>query len=646
MKAPVVLVVEDEALIADDIQRTLVGLGYDVPLTVATGREAIDAATRLQPALVLMDINLYGPMDGIEAATQIRAEYSIPVVYLTSHSDDATLARAMATAPSGYLLKPFEDRELRTAIEVALHKHALESRLAERERWFSTTLQSIGDAVIATDRNETITFMNGVAETLTNWRDGAALGKRLDEVLRLVGPTGAPVESPVRLALQKSFAVALPDDTALLVRGGGQVEVDDSAAPIVDGSGTVLGGVVVFRDVTEKKVLEKRLAQSERLSSLAGMAAGMAHEINNPLATVVANVGYACDGLSALNEQMRALRVAAEQQCVLDGAVGAVADLKAALVDAAEGAERVRRIVDDLRKFARVDALPRTMLELSDVIDSAAQSAARALSPGVQLTKQYGTTPYIDANEGQLAQVFSHLLVNAAQALDDVSSVVRSIRIFTYTDAAGRAVAEVRDNGSGIPSHVLPHVFDPFFTTKPIGGGMGLGLSIAHYVVGAVGGELSVDSKPGHGTVVRVALPGARLKTEEAPTAPGDVASARRGRILVVDDEVAVARSLERILRKDHDVTVVNDGKEALAKIAAETYDVIFCDLMMPEISGMDVYASVATANPDQAARMVFMSGGTVTPRSEEFLESTTNVHISKPFLAAAVRTIANDYVR
>jgi len=164
MSLATILVVEDEAIIADDIRRTLIRFGYDVPLVASTGRAALEAAASFKPQLVLMDIKLKGAMDGIEAASAIQREHDVPIVYLTSHSDDATLARAMQTAPSGYVLKPFDERELRTAIEVALNKHRLEAQLAERERWFSTTLRSIGDAVIATDRQEKITFINAVAD--------------------------------------------------------------------------------------------------------------------------------------------------------------------------------------------------------------------------------------------------------------------------------------------------------------------------------------------------------------------------------------------------------------------------------------------------------------------------------------------------
>jgi len=409
-----ILVVEDEALIADDLQTTLQRLGYDVPAPLATGREAIDAAAGLKPQLVLMDIKLQGTMDGIDAADVIHNEYGIPIVFLTSHSDEATLARAMAISPSGYLIKPFNDRELRTAVEVARHRHQLESQLAERERWFSTTLRSIGDAVIATDPGERITFMNAAAEAITGWRSVDAQGHPLTEVFRLVGPEGEPVQSPVGQALTQGFAVQLAADTSLLYRVGAKVAVDDSSAPIVDEKGNVLGGVVVFRDVTERNKLERRLAQSERLASLGTMAAGMGHEINNPLTAVMANLVFAADAIRKASNELSALQAPASAS-----ALNLLNDASGVLDEASDAAERVKRIVRRLSEFARVEKTPKALVDLPDALGAATRMAAHEIRHRARLVINYGTTPHVHASEGELVQLFTNLLVNAAQAIPD-----------------------------------------------------------------------------------------------------------------------------------------------------------------------------------------------------------------------------------
>jgi PAS domain S-box-containing protein len=641
-----ILVVEDEALIADDIQRTLIRLGYDVPVTVGTGEAAIASAGTMRPGLVLMDIRLRGKMDGIEAATEIRSRWGTPIVYLTSHSDEATLTRAVETLPYGYLLKPFNDRELRTAIEVALSKYELESRLAARERWFSTTLRSIGDAVIATDHEEVITFMNIVAEKLTGW--GAdAVGKPVSEVFRVVDNTGAAIASPAGSALGNSFAVELPPSSSLLPKTGQQIPIDDSAAPIIDEQGAVLGAVIVFRDITKRRRLEERLAQTERLVSLGSMAAGMAHEINNPLAYVMANVEISRGGLQSAADNLRALEGAPADPRAVAHLLGELVELQSALKDAAEGAERVRGIVHDLKTFARVEDSKLDLVDLPEALEVAVRMTEHTISHHARIRRSFGTTPFVEANGGQLGQVFINLLLNAAQAIGEGNAERNEIFLSTFTDAGGQAVVEVRDTGPGIRPEVLPNIFDPFFTTKPIGSGMGLGLAICHNIIVTLGGQLTAESPAGGGALFRVILPAARSTLASKPKASPMPSAGTRGKVLIVDDEPGVAMAMARMLRKAHDVTVVAEGLEALRRIAdGEVYDVIFCDLMMPNHTGMDVYEALAVANPEQARRMVFMTGGTFTERSRTFLDSSPNVHITKPFGVEAVLAIVHDHVK
>ncbi|MFI4982987.1 MAG: response regulator, partial [Nevskiales bacterium] len=193
-----IMVVEDEIIVARDLARILAQLDYEVPALVTSGEEALERAAALRPDLVLMDIHLAGQMDGIAAAQAIRQQHEVPVVFLTAHSDEATFKRAEITEPYGYVLKPFEERELAIAVSVALYRHRVESRLAQMERWLSTTLHSIGDAVIATDLAGTLTFMNAHAEQLTGWSLSEARGMPLDEVLRLVREADhAPVQNLV-----------------------------------------------------------------------------------------------------------------------------------------------------------------------------------------------------------------------------------------------------------------------------------------------------------------------------------------------------------------------------------------------------------------------------------------------------------------
>ncbi|HEX2694811.1 MAG TPA: diguanylate cyclase [Acidobacteriota bacterium] len=255
-----ILVVEDERLVAKHIENMVRGLGYEVAGVAATGEDAVRIALGILPDLVLMDIMLRGDMDGIAASEQIWDKAAIPIVYLTAYADEATLERAKVTDPFGYLLKPFEERELFTAIEMALYKHKTDRELKERERWLSTILTSIGDGVISTDRDGRVTFMNSVAEAMIGRMKEDCLGRGLGEVLLLVGEkTGRRVPVSVRKTSRKRDR--LPDGQGLLLlRGEDKLPVEVGAALIRDEKDQVDGMVLVFRDVTQRKLQQERLA--------------------------------------------------------------------------------------------------------------------------------------------------------------------------------------------------------------------------------------------------------------------------------------------------------------------------------------------------------------------------------------------------
>ncbi len=263
------LIVEDEGIVAFNIQRRLEGLGYSVVANVSSGEEAIQAAGEICPDLVLMDIKLEGNVDGIEAAAQIRRRFQIPVVYLTAYTNEETLNRAKLTEPYGYILKPFEARDLATTIEVALYKHQMEQELREREQWLATTLKSIGDAVITTDAQGLVTFMNPVAEALTRWSLEEVIGNDLTCVFRTINERSrAAVENPVTLALRNGTIVGLENHTLLITKDGTEIPINDSAAPIKNDVGKILGAVLVFHDNIEQQQSQALLQrENERLKS-------------------------------------------------------------------------------------------------------------------------------------------------------------------------------------------------------------------------------------------------------------------------------------------------------------------------------------------------------------------------------------------
>lgn len=262
-----IIVVEDESIVAEDIKRSLQNMGYIVPAIVSTGEDAIKKAGELMPDMILMDIVLRGEMNGIEAAGRIRSDLKIPVIYLTAYTDENILQQAKLTEPFGYIIKPFEDKELHSVIEMALYKNRMEIKLRESQEWLSTVLHSIGDAVIATDKAGNVIFMNPIAEKLTGWDQSEAKGRDLENVFNIINEaTEEPAVNPVQKVISEGRILKIENHTILVSRDNTRIAIDDSAAPIRNAKGEITGVVLVFHDVTERRRMESEL--NEKLQEL------------------------------------------------------------------------------------------------------------------------------------------------------------------------------------------------------------------------------------------------------------------------------------------------------------------------------------------------------------------------------------------
>lgn len=399
------------------------------------------------------------------------------------------------------------------------------------------------------------------------------------------------------------------------------------------------------RDVTEGKLAEERLREAQalqdklqrqlvfadRMASVGTLAAGVAHEINNPLGAVAANIALIIEELG-------------------DGSCSeSTSELREMAGEVEEGVERIRKIVRGLKTFSRAEQERRAVMDVRPVLELAINMTFNEIRHRARLVKDYGPTPMIEADDARVAQVMINLLVNAAQALPEGDSASNEIRIVTSTDAAGRAVIEVRDTGAGIPRAVVNRIFDPFFTTKPIGTGTGLGLSICHTIVTGMGGEITVESEEGRGTTFRVAIPGVAkvtLAAADAPVRPQQQEAMACAAVLVVDDEPSIGVVVRRVLR-NHQVQVASSARKALELLeSGERFDVILSDLMMPEMSGMDFYDELTRRFPEAAGRVIFLSGGAFTPRAHAFLDRVTNPRLEKPFDTRLLRELVQQLVR
>jgi two-component system, NtrC family, sensor kinase len=415
------------------------------------------------------------------------------------------------------------------------------------------------------------------------------------------------------------------------------------------------------RDETEVRRLQAMLRQSDRLTSMGTLAAGVAHEINNPLTYVLCNIESLTEDIpnlsKALDRSLTALRAkmgdkAFARKVGADAAMLAPSTLDGMVERAREtrdGIERIKAISRSIGTFSRVESTERYRVDLNYAIECATTMALTVIKFRAKLIMNFTKLPAIWASEGKLSQVFLNILINAAHAIDEGDVLNNRIEISTW--ALGDDVfAAVKDSGSGISEANLSRVFEPFFTTKSADGGSGLGLPICRNIVNEFGGDIHVESELGKGTCFSVRLP-VRPGMSQAPP-PLHVAAAptvapSRGRILIADDEPRLLSMLVKLLGAEHDVVTACSGEAARDILSHDqAFDVILCDLMMPGLSGMDLHAWVAALNAHLAERFVFVTGGAFTPKASKYLAHVGNRRFDKPYDNAKLEALVSELVQ
>lgn len=483
-----ILVVEDESLVAKDIQNRLKKFGYAVPAIASTGEEAIKKAAEGYLDLVLMDICLKGKMDGIEAAQEIHNNFNIPIIYLTANADDSTLERAKVTNPFGYILKPFKEKELKTTIEITLTKHQMERKLQQSEQWLSTVLKSIGDAVITSDRTGKVTFMNPIAETLTGWQQKDAFGINITEVFNIThAETRTKIESPIIQALEKGVIVGIPEQTILIAKNGGEIPIDDSAAPIKDEQENITGAVLVFRDITQfkqaaearqKQIEQERLvAQLEKINELKDdFLSTVSHELRTP----IANMKMAIQMLKIAPNSERSQRY-----------------LEILQLECARESELINDLLDLQRLEAASDPMSKgeainiqeclsKIIEPFEIRSQQRQQTVKLNLPSV--------SPLI-SERASVERILAELLNNACKYSPAGGEIV-----LTVSQAASSTILTI-SNQAEIPTDELPRIFEKFYRV-PKGdrwqqGGTGLGLALVQKLIEHLQGNISVESSEG-----------------------------------------------------------------------------------------------------------------------------------------------------
>jgi PAS domain S-box-containing protein len=461
------------------------------------------------------------------------------------------------------------------------------------------------------------------------------LGTRDD----LIGTPVVDLYDDENLEVVEARVLAPPDSTSLpsfglrwRAKGGAFRTTEATAARIeMDGAPAV---IVLARDVTERAEFQDRLLERDRMAAIGTLSAGVAHEINNPLTYLLVNLEHVL-------RRLRAASASDDPIAELDDVAGdGMPVLVQALQQAVDGANKVRQIVRDLLTFSQGSVEQRGGVDVRGIVESATQMAWHEIRHRARLVKSLSEVPPVDANEARLGQVFLNLLVNAAQAIPEGRADQHEVRVITRTNEHGSVVVEVSDTGMGIPPENLSRIFDPFFTTKGATG-TGLGLAISHGAIRSLGGDIKVTSVPGRGTTFQVTLPPSKSWRRAAPSSSHDLRTQVRRRVLIVDDEPLVGEAIARALSEENDVEVVTEAKQALARVQkGAVYDIVLCDLMMPVMTGMDLYAELVRAAPKLAGRLVFMTGGAFTPRARAFLENVVNPCLEKPLDTSKLRSI------
>ncbi|MDG6997670.1 MAG: response regulator [Nitrososphaerota archaeon] len=377
--------------------------------------------------------------------------------------------------------------------------------------------------------------------------------------------------------------------------------------------------------------MREQLVLADRLVSVGILAAGVGHEINNPLASLIGNLDLALGEMSKVKSRSQ----------VPD-------DLKALheeIRDARDAAQRIRNVANDLKLFARADVEEIAAVDIQSIVESSLRLAGNEIRNRAKLRMNFEKLPPVSGNESRLGQVFLNLIINAAQSIPEGNSIENEISLSGELDPSGNVVVEIRDSGSGMTDEIKKQLFTPFFTTKPIGVGTGLGLSICRRIVDSMGGTISVESEVGTGSSFRVKLPSISDDSiDRGDSAVPTTTSVYRGSVLVIDDEPSIGAIISRILSEDCEVTNMVSAQEALEVIKhGRKFDVILCDLMMPHFSGMEFHTELSKLAPGQESAVIFLTGGAFTKQARKFLHECSNLCIEKPFDIAELRQIVSD---
>src|SRR6056297_2834084 len=614
-----VQIVEDEGVVALDIRRHLESFGYKVVGSHASGEEAISQFKTEAPNLVLMDIRLQGKMDGIEAARIIREQFRVPVIILTAYADEKTIERAKFIEPFGYIIKPFEERELRTNIEMALFRHKLESQLQESEERYRRLFEEDVSADFVADAQVVFLACNRSFVKYFGFEnaaevEGTHINSRFPDESQ-AADFWKQLKQHKRLVLHE-LDLLRADGSKLNLLANVVADTDENDVI------TEVNGYLI--DISTRKNLEQQLRQAQKLEAVGRLAGGAAHDFNNILTVIL---GYS----TIVQEKL------VKQDTAIENEVSGIQ----------EAAKRASTLTRQLLAFSRRQILKPKQVHMNELIHNLEKMMRRLVTEEFGMYLNLSADPdTVWVDPGQIEQVLMNLIVNARDAMAQGGRI--TIRTTNYqvnssepspmgkVPPGNYVCAAVRDTGVGIEPHMLKMVFEPFFTTKSEEKGTGLGLSTVYGIVRQSNGYLQVDSEPGKGSTFWILLP-VSLNPGEVPKSTRGVEHSYSGteKILVAEDEESLRHLVERILTLyGYTAYLASAPDEALEMVEEgdEEFDLLVTDLVMPHMSGEELAEGVLRINPNM--KIIYMSGypHKHTLKKGETEEETEIPFISKPF--------------
>jgi PAS domain S-box-containing protein len=639
-----VLLIEDNPDDASLLLRELRKVGYE------PDSRRVDVLKHLQEALdsswdlILCDCQMPG-LDAPMAVAAIRGRHiDTPCIIVSGTVGEEHAVAAMRSGAQDFILKsnlsrlgPAIERELRDS-EIRIRHAKAQSALRATEQSFRAAFELIPDAVLL-HQDGFVTHTNSSAASLfgaTNAED--LIGRAIVEFFTPTDQPGAfermrPVESARASAVERAKAAARPFSELTMVRLDGKlIQVEMTGMSFVfEDQPAILS---VLRDVTGRREMVARSMHVDRMLAVGTMAAGVGHEINNPLGYVMANVTYASGEVARIAREVEALGGRLPQAVPLAPALNEVVSI---LSEVDEGTRRIRDIARDLNTFARNDD-ELQLVDLRAVADSALRMAAAEVRPRARVIREYGEVPPVRANASRVSQVLLNLVINAAHAIGKGATFANNITVRVRSDA-GVVVAEVADTGSGIAPEHRERLFTPFFTTKPLGQGTGLGLSISKRIIESFQGKIEVESEVGVGTTMRVVLPA--VEDPQTSSAPLSMSPPRRGRIMLIDDDRLVRAAFQRALSGEHDVVLVGSASEALSRLrVGEAFDIVICDMTAPSMPPDEIYSKIEQALPHLTSRIVMITGGEPSKRPRAVVDNRAIPTLEKPLDMDQVRQL------